>query len=274
VNPIGAFNQNHDGPRWDFVDRPLEATTIIPSTLSNAGFGLHGKQSAGNWIFGYEAYLTNGFDDKIISNEEIRTSLAAGSENMERFTENNSGLPMFTGKVGVKNRKIGEFGISYMTGVYNKWKQDGITVDEKRSASVVAFDFNTSLLNDRLNITGEIAQVIVDVPDSYSQQFGTKQFGTYMDIVATILRRKMMGWAQAKLNLGVRLEYVDYNVGTFRESGDNIADDIYAVVPSLAFRPMNSTVLRFNYRYEWQHDLFGNPPARTGVIQFGIATYF
>ncbi len=22
MNPIGAFNQNHDGPKWEFVDRP------------------------------------------------------------------------------------------------------------------------------------------------------------------------------------------------------------------------------------------------------------
>ncbi len=36
MNPIGGFNQNHDGPRWDFIDRPISATTIIPSTLSNS----------------------------------------------------------------------------------------------------------------------------------------------------------------------------------------------------------------------------------------------
>ena len=53
MNPIGAFNQNHDGPRWDFIDRPLSATTLIPSTLSNVGFGLHGKKFHVNtWKFG------------------------------------------------------------------------------------------------------------------------------------------------------------------------------------------------------------------------------
>ena len=24
VNPIGAFNQNHDGPKWEFIDRPKQ----------------------------------------------------------------------------------------------------------------------------------------------------------------------------------------------------------------------------------------------------------
>ena len=32
--PIGAFNQHHDSLRWDFVDRPLVSTEVIPSALS------------------------------------------------------------------------------------------------------------------------------------------------------------------------------------------------------------------------------------------------
>jgi hypothetical protein len=274
MNPIGAFNQNHDGPRWDFIDRPISATTIIPSTLSNVGFGLNGKHFSHNWILGYEAYLTNGFDDRIISNEENRTSLAAGKINPERFEESNSGLPMFTGKLALRNRKIGELGLSYMTGVYNKWQEDGLQLDHKRSASVLAIDFNTSLLKNKLNITGEVANVFVDVPETYSQQFGARQSGGYVDIITTVLKRAVMGWENAKLNLGVRLEYADYNRGRFRETGGNIADDIWAIVPTIAFRPVGTTVLRFNYRYEQQRDLLGNPPALKGVIQFGFSSYF
>lgn len=274
MNPIGAFNQNHDGPRWDFIDRPISATTIIPSTLSSAGFGLHGKYFADKWIVGYEAYLTNGFDDHVISNAENRTSLAAGKKDPERFEESNSGLPMFTGKLAIRNRKIGELGISYMTGVYNKWKEDGLILDSKRSVSVLAVDFNTSVLNDRLSFTGEVAKALIDVPDTYTQQYGTEQFGGYLDIIGTILQRKMMGWRNAKLNIGGRVEYVDYNQGYFKETEGGIGDDIWAVVPSIAFRPVGATVLRFNYRFEQQTDLLNNPPVNTGIIQFGFSTYF
>jgi hypothetical protein len=35
MNPIGAFNQNHDGPKWEFVDRPIAATQLLPATWSN-----------------------------------------------------------------------------------------------------------------------------------------------------------------------------------------------------------------------------------------------
>lgn len=274
MNPIGAFNQNHDGPRWDFIDRPISATTIIPSTLSNGGFGLHGKYFKNNWIVGYETYLTNGFDNNIISNSDGRTSLAAGNQNPERFEESNSGLPMFTGKLAIRNRKIGELGLSYMTGIYNKWKENGLVIDNKRNASVLAIDFNTSVLKDRLTFTGELAKILIDVPETYTKQYGTQQLGGYIDIIGTVLQKKMLGWENAKLNLGVRLEYADYNQGKFKETGSNIGDDVWAIVPTIAFRPVGTTVLRFNYRYEQHTDLFGNPPTNTGVIQFGFSTYF
>ena len=274
MNPIGAFNQNHDGPRWDFVDRPISATTIIPSTLSNVGFGVHGKYYSHHLIVGYEAYLTNGFDDRIISNSANRTSLAAGKRNPARFEESNSGLPMFSGKLALRNRKIGELGFSVMTGVYNKWRADGLIIDQKRSASVLALDFNTALLNNRITITGEVAKVYVDVPATYSQSFGTEQLGAFVDIVGTILQRKILGWEKAKLNLILRGEYVDYNQGKFRETGGNISDEFWAIVPGISFRPTGTTVLRFNYRFQQHTDLLGNPPANTGIFQFGFSSYF
>ncbi len=273
LNPIGAFNQNHDGPRWDFIDRPISSTTIIPATLSNVGFGLHGKQISNNWVLGYELYLTNGFDDKIISNSENRTSLAAGKINPEKFEESNSGLPMFSGKLGVRNRNIGEIGISLVSGVYNKWVVDGLEIDEKRNCSILAFDFNTSFSN-KINITGEIAKVMVDVPENYTQQYGSEQYGGYLDIIYTILQKKIMDWENAKLNAGIRMEYADYNSGTFKETGEKISDELWSIVPTIAFRPVGNTVLRFNYRYQEQKDLLGNPSAKTAIWQFGVSTYF
>jgi len=274
MNPIGAFNQNHDGPRWDFIDRPFVATAIIPTTLASAGFGIHGKHFANNWVLGYETYLTNGFDDHIISNTDGRTSLAAGKINPLRFEESNSGLPMFTGKFAVRNRKIGEAGISYMTGVYNKWKLDDIKIDNKRHASVLAFDFNTSIFKNRLSLMGELAKVWVVVPDAYTQQYGQQQLGIYLDAIYTVLQRKISDWDNAKLNAGLRIEYADFNQGTFNENGKNIGDHVWAIVPAIAFRPVGSTVLRFNYRFEQQTDLLGNPPANTAAFQFGFSTYF
>ncbi|MEQ8628170.1 MAG: hypothetical protein RLN79_06550, partial [Cytophagales bacterium] len=70
------------------------------------------------------------------------------------------------------------------------------------------------------------------------------------------------------------LEYVDWNDGTFRETGGNIGDEIWAVVPAISFRPTAQTVIRLNYRFMEQTDILGNPPAKISGIQFGVSSYF
>ncbi|HEY1200254.1 MAG TPA: hypothetical protein VGE79_04695 [Niastella sp.] len=274
MNPIGAFNQNHDGPKWEFIDRPISATQMLPATWSNVGFGVFGKKYAKDWVYAYEAYLTNGFDDQIINNADGKTFLPASKTNPERFEESFNGSPLFTGKVAVKNRKLGEIGLSYMGGIYNKYEDDGLVLDKKRQLNVFAVDFNTTLPKTNTFINGEWAWVHVDVPDTYTEQFGRKQQGGYVDIVQPVIKKPMMGFENAVLNLALRLEYVDWNKGKFKSTGGNISDDVFAIVPAVSFRPTAQTVIRFNYRRHTQHDLLGNPPAKLGGFQFGFSTYF
>jgi hypothetical protein len=274
LNPIGAFNQNHDGPKWEFIDRPISATQLLPATWSNAGFGMYGKHYTGNWMFGYEAYLSGNFDNSIIDNSENKTFLPAAKNNADRFEEINSGLPLLTGKLALRNNTIGELGLSYMGGVYNKFEEDGIKLDEKRRVDVLAVDFNTTIAKSNTFITGEWAWIKVNVPSTYSQQYGNKQHGGFLDIVQPILKRNILDWKNATLNIACRLEYVDWNKGTFNDTGGNIAEDLWSIVPAISFRPTAQTVLRLNYRYQQQKDILGNPPAKTGGFSFGISTYF
>ena len=105
-------------------------------------------------MFGYEAYLTGSFDNSIIDNVESKTFLPAAKNNSNRFEEVNSGLPLFTGKLAVKNTKVGELGLSYMGGVYNKFQDDGLRIDDKRRVDVFAIDFNSTLPALNTFITG------------------------------------------------------------------------------------------------------------------------
>ncbi len=274
MNPIGAFNQNHDGPKWEFTDRPISATQLLPATWSNAGFGLYGKHYSNEWMFGYELYLSGNFDNSIIDNDQNKTFLPASKANPERFEEINSGLPLFTGKIAVRNSKICELGLSYMGGVYNKFQEDEIKIDEKRRVDVLAIDINSTLPLLNTFITGEWAWINVDDPPTYTQQYGDKQHGGFLDIVQPVVNFKLMNWENATLNLACRLEYVDWNVGTFNDSGENISDDMWSIMPAISFRPTALTVFRLNYRYMEQQDILGNPPAKTGGFSFGISTYF
>ncbi|WP_407527320.1 hypothetical protein PDL71_07100 [Lacibacter sp. MH-610] len=274
MNPIGAFNQNHDGPKWEFVDRPVSATQMLPATWSNVGFGLFGKKYSKDWVYAYEAYLTNGFDDKIIDNAENKTFLPASKENKDRFEESFNGSPLFTGKIAVRNRKIGELGLSYMGGVYNKYQDDGLQLDKKRRVNVYAIDFNTTLPKIKTYINAEWAWVNVNVPETYTEQFGRKQQGGFIDFVQPVIKKPVFGFEKSVINAALRLEYVDWNKGTFKSTGDNISDEVFSIVPAISWRPTAQTVIRLNYRYNWQKDILGNPPAKLAGFQFGVSTYF
>jgi hypothetical protein len=274
MNPIGSFNQNHDGPKWEFISRPISSTTIIPSTFSNAGFGLYGKYAKHEWVWAYEAYLTNGFDDKIINNSENRTWFPAAKQNAERFEESFNGVPLVTLKTAIRHRRIGELGISWMGGVYNKFREDGIDLDKKRRVDFIALDFNTILPKIKTYINAEWVWASADVPPTYTQQFGEKQQGGFIDFVQPVLRKRMLGWDDAVLNLAVRGDYADYNVGKFKDTGGNISDHVIAVVPAVSFRPSSQTDFRINYRYEWRKDILGNPPSKVAGFQVGLSTYF
>lgn len=274
LNPIGAFNQNHDGPKWEFTDRPIAATQMLPATWSNAGFGLYGKHYSKDWMFGFEAYISGSFDNSITDNTENKTFLPAAKNNPERFEEINSGLPLLTAKIAARNNKAGEIGLSYMGGVYNKFQDDGLQLDDKRRVDIFAIDFNTTVSKFKTFITGEWAWVKVNVPATFTQQYGNRQQGGFVDIVQPVFRKKMFGWEKASLNLACRFEYVDWNKGEFTSTGGNIADDLWSIMPAISFRPSAQTVFRLNYRHQQQQDILGNLPAKTGGFSFGISTYF
>ena len=274
MNPIGSFNQNHDGPNWEFIERPDMAVNMLPATWSNAGFGIYGKMYSGDFIIGYEAYLTNGFNNSIIDNEESRTFLPAAKEDHERFEESFNGRPLFTGKIAIKNRQIGELGFSYMGGVYNKYTDDGVDLDDERRCDVFAIDFSTTIKSTGTHITAEAALIIVDIPETYTEQYGSEQHGAFMDIVQPVFCGKVLDWENSVFNVAARIDYVDWNVGTFEAMGTDIGDEVFAITPGLSFRPTNETVLRLNYRYQWQEDILHNPAALTATWMLGFSTYF
>lgn len=278
VNPIGAFNENHDGPKWEFTDRPIAMTQMLPDTWSNTGFGFYGKRYAKDWMFGYEAYLTGGFNDSIIDNPQGKTFLPAAKNSPSRFVTSASGEPMFTGKISLRNDKIGELGLSYMTDIYNTWRIEGTPVDDKRSLNVYDIDFNTTIPKLGTKITTEWAWVNVQIPPNYTQQYGNKQVGGFIDIVQPIVKGKILGWENATINLAVRGEYVDWNVGNFTSTGTKMYNDLKSIMPGISFRPTPVTVLRFSYRRQNVRDIVGDTIGAaigpTAGFNFGVSTYF
>ena len=269
--PIGYLNQNHDSPKWDFVDRPLVTTGIIPSTLSEVGAGVYGRGVSGGLIFSYDVYMTNGLGESVVGNELGRTDIASGKSE-EQFEEDNNGSPALSGRVGLRRPGLGEVGLSYYGGYYNSFRFEGEEVDDRRWLGIAALDFGGSI--GPAAVRGELAYATIDVPAGMSELFGSRQWGVHLDVVAPVWRPWVTGYEDAVVALGLRLERVDYNRGTFSSTGQPIRDDVTAVVPGISFRPTPGTVFRANYRYHWTRDFVGNPTIRTAGFQLGFATYF
>ena len=270
--PLGAFNQNHDSPRWEFVDRPLVSTRIIPSTLSEVGFGAYGRLTPGRGIgLTWDAYLTNGLGEGVIGNDEGRTLLPGGKHEAQ-FAADNNGSPAFSARLAMQHSVTGELGVPVYSGVYNSFRAEGVEVDERRRVSLAAVDVTTAI--GPLSLRGEATRVWVDVPPSLGEIFGGEQRGVHLDAVLPVLRRRMFGLPNATVNAALRLEHVDYNVGRFSSTGREIRDETSAVVAGLSLRPTANTVFKANYRRQWTRDVLGNPAARLGGYQVGFATYF
>lgn len=270
--PIGGFNQNHDGPRWEFVQRPLSTTEIIPSTLSEVGFGANGRFFAGKSTFTYDAYLTNGLNDGVILNSSGRTRLAEGKGG-DQLEEDNNGSPAFSTRIAMQDGRIGELGLSYYTGVYNTHKIEGETVDVPRRLSMAAIDANAQFWRG-IDVRGEFAVANVDLPPSLGELQANRQRGGFLDVIVPIFRPRLRTLKDAVVNAAVRLEYVDLNAGRFSSTNSRIYDETKALSLGLSFRPATGTVIRANYVREHFRDILGNGTVTTGGFRVGVATYF
>ncbi len=269
--PIGAFNVNHDGPRYEFVDRPFVATGIVPSTLSETGLGVHGRLAPHGFSLSYDAYLTNGLGEGVVLNSTGRTDFPSG-KGESLFAEDPNGSPAFSARIAAQARGLGEVGLSHYRGVYNVWRREGETVDQKRWLSLSALDLATAI--GPVELRGEAALADVDVPGDLAEVHGDRQWGFYLDAVVPVWRPRIRALADPVVNVALRMERVDWNVGRFSATGRPRGDDLTAATFGLGFRPVAGTVFRFNYRREWFRDLQGNPTVHTGVLHLGVATYY
>ncbi|OGU09815.1 MAG: hypothetical protein A2W29_05480 [Gemmatimonadetes bacterium RBG_16_66_8] len=269
--PVGAFNVNHDSPRWEVVERPLVSTEIIPATLSEVGFGAHGRLFPRAFTMTYDVYLTNGLGDGIVLNEHGRTRLASGKGH-GLVGQDNNGRPSVSGRIGFRRRALGELGLSYYGGPYNTYRSGGVRIDERRDVHLTALDLTTEL--GPVGLRGEMAFAWIDVPADLREVFGERQWGFHLDAVVPLFRPRIRGLPDAVVNGVLRVERVDYNRGTFISTGDAIGDEVTALVTGVSFRPVAGTVLKANYRHERIRDLQGNATVRRAGFQFGLATYF
>ncbi|NKB71663.1 MAG: hypothetical protein GKR89_31700 [Candidatus Latescibacteria bacterium] len=260
LSPLGRFNLSHDSPTNDLTDRPLVSTEIIPTALSEGGMGFYGSiHPSAQGRITYEVYAVNGFNEGVVGGEAEGTRIAAGRGNFE----DNNNRPAWVGRLGLSPRPNVEVGVSLHTGAYNVWEADGLAVDEKRSLTIFALDWEAR--RGPFELLGEYASAAIDVPEE-SAIFQSSQQGYYIQANGHFGQ----GWI-GQLPKGHFTGVVRY--GTVDFDADIDGDSHRRLTVGINFRPEEEAVFKVDYQRNWHRDAFDNP-ARGAAFLFSAATYF
>jgi len=262
LSPIGKFNIAHDSPRNELTDRPLVSTRIIPSTLSEAGFGLFGTMyPIGENRLTYEAYLVNGLNDGVVLAGD-GTSIPSGRP--EAFDGDNNASPSVVGRVALMPEFGGELGFSAHTGKYNTFVEEGMTVDDKRGLTILALDGEFAV--GGFVVQGELALASIELPTSLIGLYAERQQGYYLQVMYPFFRSLLPAFPHSTLSAAARYDDVDLDA-------DISGDQNRRITVGVNLRLVPETVIKFDYQHNWIFDRLNNE-TRSAALQFGFATYF
>jgi len=262
LSPLGKTNLVHDSPKFELAERPLVATAIIPSTLSEVGVGFFGAfyPSVRSRIT-YELYAVNGFHQDVIEGAP-GTRIAFGKHQL--FEEDNNGEPAFVGRVAFSPHYGSDFGVSFHTGAYNRFRSEGLKIDDRRTLTLLALDAEHTLPG--LSLQAEAAVASIDVPASLQGLFAERQWGYFVQANVPFAEGVVKRWPRSQFTGSVRFETVDFDGGLQ-------GDDHLRLTVGVNFRPVQDTVIKLNYEQNWMRDREHNLTRSAGII-LALASYF
>ncbi len=282
--PLGKFNLLHDAPLRDLTERPIIAQRIIPTTLSQPGVGVYGTFYPTRLSqLNYELYLTSGFTGFTGANSPITGSSGLRSARQGGVDENNDGKSV-TGRVAFSPLLGVEIGGSGFFGAYDP--------RSKRHLSIAALDW--TLQRGPFELIGEAAWSYAK--DNHLSSNGQPVFD---DAARGILRARRMNGYYVQLNYHFLPQFLTnlapnhfrQEVSTFTavvrwEETDLNADvngnftnarEFQRVTFGLNFRPLEDTVLKFDFQYSPKDIGSQNgvtAPVQSTAFISSVATYF
>ncbi len=280
--PLGKFNLLHDSPLNELSDRPLVATAIIPSTLSETGAGFYGtfypsRQSK----LDYELYVTQGFNGYMADGTPVITAGNGLRDARQRVSTVDDGLDNNNGKAVVGRLAFSpilgvEVGASGYRGSYDP--------ASKRPLSIWAVDW--TFQRGPFQLIGEAAW-------SYAQDNHLNQDGTFaLDPTpglptGTLLPRRSNGfyvqgnyhfmpeflrqWAPSYFTQAstftavVRWDQINTNSEIAQTGAERLT-------LGMNFRPVQDTAFKLDYQFNYE-DGKNNRIRNDGLI-VSFATYF
>jgi len=260
LSPISKFNLTHDSPRNEVNERPLVSTDLIGVTLSEPGMGIFGALYPSRRLrLTYELYAVNGYNDGLITRSAL-TRIPAGKSSLG---EDNNNRPAFTGRVASRWSNL-DAGVSFHTGLYNKFEVDGLRIDEARRLTIWALDGEWEWRG--FNLRGEFARATIEVQESLLGIYAEEQRGIYAQLSYQFARRLFTLLPQSYFTAVARFDAVDFDA-------DLKGDSHNRLTLGLNFRPIADTVFKLDYRRDYVRDRV-NTRVDGAAITFGMATYF
>lgn len=261
LSPLGRFNLSHDSPLNEFTDRPLVSTELLGVALSEPGLGAFGQFGfARTGRLTYEAYLTNGFHDGLITASENGTRIPLGRGNLE----DNNGTPAVVARLAVSPVRPLEIGVSVHHGAYNVSDAEGTKIDDSRNLTIGVVDAEAHVLGAQ--ISGEAALAAIDIAPSLTGVYAGRQRGAYVEAVRPFGRGWIATMPSSSFAAKVRVDYVDFD-------SERAGQTTSQITLGANFRPTQDSVLKLDYVRGRSRDEFNNA-ADHAFLLFSIATYF
>lgn len=268
LSPLGKLNLTHDTPLLDIKERPMINRNLIPTTLSEAGYGFFGTfYPTQLQKLDYEIYLVNGFNGTRTDTAQvadlgtgevssISTKVQGGNISASNGVRNarggqqsdNNNNKAVVGRLSYSPRLGYEFGLSRHTGAYDDQAENDLTI----SAVDVAAQFGA------LEVLGEAAMAEIDrgagidktsVPGRLDGWWAQANYHFLQDVVRQ----------GSTFTAALRYERYDTDISLHRSR----------VVYGLNFRPVEDAVFVVNYLVDQE-----SPKVDNDQVTFSFASYF
>jgi len=276
--PVGKFNLLHDSPLNDLSDRPLVATAIIPSTLSETGAGFYGTFYPTRLSkLDYELYATQGFNGYDKLGNPVIGETNGLRDARQRVSTVDDGLDNNNGKAAVGRVAFSpilgvEFGGSGYFGTYDP--------ASKRPLSIWAADL--TLQRGPFELIGEAAWVYardnnklldgMPAIDTLTGRLRPRRMdGYYVQANYHFLPQFLRRWAPSYFTEASTFTAVVRwdQINTNSEFSDTKKERLTF---GLNFRPVEDTVFKVDYQFNFEDGK--NNFIRNDGLVLSVATYF
>lgn len=283
--PLGKFNLIHDSPINELTNRPLVDTTVIPSTLRDAGTGFWGSFDLDPMKIDYEVYLVNGFKGlandgtvQIDTTNGLKNARGSSSKIGKKFQDHNDNKGIL-GRLGIMLTLGVETGFSYYSGKYDERGDNNL--------SIFSFDSNIQLgsLYRLLESKGLKSDLLRDIlfpteilfegafadidRDSFAEQKKVPEElrGFYLEMNHMFMPEFMKSVLGPIANKESTFTLV-YRLDKINLDGNGR----YADTIGLNYRLTSHTVFKFEYQFKRE---FGKTlDIKDNMFVFSFATYF